>query len=260
MTFREYAIAVNLHEMALIDRALHCMFWLKDSTSKNEVSCREISNLLSDASLPASNVTSLDRILKLSRRVVRGKNKTFKLHLATEEELERSVGHLFAPSATLPAAPLVLDIPFFGQPNVTLAKEMAEIYIQLHCLENSARNLIRSKLETAHGENWWTQVQTPDMKKKVQERIREEQRNKWHQSRGRHPLNYLDFGDLKDLICNSWTYFKDVFPNQNWVITRLAELEKCRNVVAHNNVLGDIEISRVRLYFGDWCRQLGGII
>lgn len=146
------------------------------------------------------------------------------------------------------------------EPDVALAKQMAEVFVLLHCLENSARNLIRSKLSVAHGENWWELVKTRDMEKKAQERVREEERNKWHQPRGRHPLNYLDFGDLKDLICNNWTYFKDAFPDQHWVVARLTELEKSRNVVAHNNVLADTEIGRIRLYFGDWCRQIAGVI
>jgi hypothetical protein len=262
MTFREYASVVRLHEMAVIDRAIHSIFWLKNSNSKEDPTCREIADLITEANLPDPNVTRLTQLLKNSRRIVKGRKVgTFRLHPATEEELERAVGYLFAPSTPPPPpAAIPTDVPFFGQADVALAREMSEIFVQLHCLENSARNLIRSKLEAAHGADWWNQVHTRDMDKKVRERIREEQRNKWHQPRGRHPLNYLDFGDLKDLICNSWAYFKNVFPDQHWLVARLSELEKCRNVIAHNNVLGDIEISRIRLYFGDWCRQIGGVV
>lgn len=262
MTFHEYASAVRLHEMAVLDRAIHCLFWLKNSNGIEDARTREIADLIVDAGLAEPNVTRLTQLLKQSRRVIKGRRSgSFRLHPATLEEIGQAVGYLFAPTAPVPrAAAIPADIPFFGQADATLAKEMSEVYVLLYSLENSARNLIRSRLEAAHGDGWWDQVKTNDMEKKVRDRIKEEQRNKWHQPRGRHPLNYLDFGDLKDLICNNWPYFRQVFPDQHWVVARLTELEKSRNVVAHSNVLGDTEISRLLLYFGDWCRQVGGVV
>jgi hypothetical protein len=262
MTFREYAGAVRLHEMAVIDRAIHCLYWLLKSEFKEEGTPRQIADMIVDAGLPDPNVTRVTELLKSSRRVVKSiKAGSFRLHAATQEELSKAVGYLFAPSTPPPATPsLPVSVPFFTQADVSLGKDMSEVYVLIRCLENSARNFIRSRLENAHGANWWDQVKTRDMERKVQDRIREEQRNKWHQPRGSHPLNYLDFGDLKDLICNSWAYFKDAFPDQLWVASRLTELEKSRNVIAHNNILADTEIGRIRLYFGDWCRQLAGIL
>lgn len=262
MTFKEYAAAVRLHEMALPDRAIHCLFWLKNSNGVEQATIREIADLVSDAGLPEPNVTRLAQLLKQSRRFIKGKKAgSFRLHPATIEEINQAVGYLFAPTAAVPTAAAVpTDIPFFGEADVALAKQMSEVYVLFHSLENSARNLIRSRLEAAHGDKWWDQVKTHDMEKKVRDRLKEEERNKWHQPRGRHPLNYLDFGDLKDLVCNNWPYFKNVFPDQHWVVARLTELEKSRNVVAHNNVLADTEISRLLLYFSDWCRQVRGVV
>ncbi len=262
MTFKEYAAAVRLYEMALIDRAIHPLFWLKNSNGVDDATTREIADLVSEAGLPEPNVTRLAQLLKQSRRVIKGKKAaSFRLHAATVEDISQAVGYLFAPTSAVPTAAAVpTEIPFFGEADVALAKQMSEVYVLFHSLENSARNLIRSRLEVAHGDKWWEQVKTHDMEKKVRDRIKEQDRNKWHQPRGRHPLNYLDFGDLKDLICNNWPYFKNVFPDQHWVVARLTELEKSRNVVAHNNVLADTEISRLLLYFGDWCRQVGGVL
>lgn len=262
MTFQDYASGVRLHEMAILDRAIHCLFWLKNANDIEEATAREIADLITNAGLPEPNVTRLAQLFRESRRVIKGKkNRSFRLHPATVEEIGQAVGYLFAPTAPIPsAATIPADIPFFGQADVALAKQMSEVYVLLHSLENSARNLIRSRLEASHGDKWWDQVKTHDMEKKVRDRIKEEERNKWHQPRGRHPLNYLDFGDLKDLICNNWPYFKNIFPDQHWVVARLTELEKSRNVVAHNNVLGDTEISRLLLYFGDWCRQISGVL
>lgn len=258
MTFPEYASAVRLHEMAVLDRAIHALFWLQKSDSSQDATPRKIADLIVESGLPDPNVTRITELLKSSRRAVKTR-KGFRLHPATTEELSLAVGYLFAPS-TPPStpAPIPADVPFFTQADSALGKEMSEVYVLIHSLENSARNFIRSRLENAHGQNWWDQVKTRDMEKKVQDRIKEEQRNKWHQPRGRHPLNYTDFGDLKDLICNNWAYFKDTFPDQHWLVSRLTDLEKSRNVVAHNNTLADTEIGRIKLYFGDWCRQLSG--
>lgn len=93
MTFVEYARAVRLHEMAVIDRAIHCLFWLRNADSKNEASVREVADLIISANLPDPNVTRLKELLNDSRRVVKGKKGShYRLHPATDEELERAVG------------------------------------------------------------------------------------------------------------------------------------------------------------------------
>jgi hypothetical protein len=62
---------------------------------------------------------------------------------------------------------------------------------------------------------------------------------------------------LRSLLQNNWTDFEDLFPDQNWVLTRIGELELSRNVIAHCNTLDDREVSRVRLYLQDWIKQVG---
>lgn len=262
MTLSDYASAVRLHEMSVLDRAIHCLFWLRSEQNNDKATTREIADLITEVGLSEPNVTRLNQMLQSSRRVTRvSRQRKWRLHPATLEELKSAVGYLFAPSSPAPAAAAIpSNVPFFVQADVALAKKMSDIYILIHCLENSARNLIRARLESAHGDDWWTQVRTTDMERKINDRMAEETRNRWHQPRGRHPLNYLNFGDLKNLICNNWLYFRDIFPDQTWVEARLRELEKSRNVIAHNNVLEDTEISRIQLYFGDWCRQIGGVV
>ena len=61
----------------------------------------------------------------------------------------------------------------------------------------------------------------------------------------------------KNLIISHWQDFEDLMPDQNWVSSRLDELEASRNIIAHSNVLEDREIERMRLYLEDWTRQVG---
>ena len=77
-----------------------------------------------------------------------------------------------------------------------------------------------------------------------------------HRARCRPDL-LPDFGDLKSIITSNWLDFQDLFPDQNWVMARLAELEASRNIIAHSNVLEEREMTRLRLYVQDWLRQVG---
>lgn len=92
---------------------------------------------------------------------------------------------------------------------------------------------------------------------KVATRQEKEQRDRWHARRGEHEVFYTDFGDLKTLITNNYSDFDDLFPDQNWITTRLDELEASRNIIAHSNVLDEREAGRLRLYLQDWIRQVG---
>lgn len=75
--------------------------------------------------------------------------------------------------------------------------------------------------------------------------------------RGATEIYYTDFGDLESLIRNNWEAFEDLFPDINWVVSRFDELEKSRNIVAHNNLLEPNEVNRIGLYLRDWTRQVG---
>jgi hypothetical protein len=87
-------------------------------------------------------------------------------------------------------------------------------------------------------------------------RKKEEQRNLWHTGRNQHPLYYVDFGDLALLVMNHWPVFKDYFPNQAWIVSRIQETEKSRNVIAHTNRLPEEEGARLERHLRDWIAQV----
>jgi hypothetical protein len=62
---------------------------------------------------------------------------------------------------------------------------------------------------------------------------------------------------MPGIILNNWDDFSDLFDSQDWVKSRFADLEKSRNVIAHNNVLEEGEIDRIRMYLRDWARIVG---
>jgi hypothetical protein len=124
-------------------------------------------------------------------------------------------------------------------------------------LENAVRELINERMTDVHGADWWESLASSQLRKKVDDRRQKEGANRWHVARGVHAIYYTDFGDLRSLLQNNWTDFEDLFPDQNWVLTRIGELELSRNVIAHCNTLDDREVSRVRLYLQDWIKQVG---
>lgn len=135
--------------------------------------------------------------------------------------------------------------------------EMQRYYRLLFVFENLVREFIDQRFtEEDKTTDWWDKRSTADMKKKVETRKKEEQRNLWHTGRNQHPIYYVDFGDLALLVMNHWPDFKDYFPNQAWIVARIQETEKSRNVIAHTNRLPEEEGARLERHLRDWIAQV----
>jgi len=135
--------------------------------------------------------------------------------------------------------------------------QMQRYYRILYAYENFVREFISSRFEELDGADWFDRRATTAMKRKVEERRQAEIKNQWHIGRNEHPLFFLDFGDLGLLIINHWDCFKDFFPSQSWVTSRLQDAERTRNVIAHTNLLAAEEGHRIEMYLRDWIKQIG---
>lgn len=130
-------------------------------------------------------------------------------------------------------------------------------YLAFFMFENAARELIVERLTERHGPDWWDQCATAAVKKNVAGRQEKEGKNRWHMQRGASEIYYTDFGDLSSLIQNRWEDFEDLLPSLDWVVSRFKELEASRNIVAHNNLLDDREVDRLKMNLADWTMQVG---
>jgi Swt1-like HEPN len=137
------------------------------------------------------------------------------------------------------------------------AVKMAAVYQAFFCFENSVRELVEERLKEQMGTDWWQKGTTVPIRNRVDGRKTKERSNRWHGPRGEREIDYADFGDLALIITNNWDMFEDLFPDQDWVRTRLSDLEMSRNVMAHNGVLTGREITRITLYLKDWVMQVG---
>ncbi len=138
----------------------------------------------------------------------------------------------------------------------------ASLYMQrqyrlLYVLENTVRDFVSSRFTELDGDNWFEGRATPAMKKKLESRKVDEEKNQWHTGRNKEPLFYLDFGDLNLLIKNHWPVFSDFFDSQTWIASRLEDAERTRNVIGHTNVLDVDEAQRLEMYLQDLLKQLG---
>lgn len=137
------------------------------------------------------------------------------------------------------------------------AIKMARVYTAFFCFENSVRELVSTRLLENKGSDWWDNCITKKVKERVDGRIKKDEKNKWHSPRADKKINYCDFGDLCDIITNNWSEFEDLFPTQDWIKTRLADLEPSRNALAHNNILMEHDIKRIDMFLRDWILQVG---
>lgn len=140
----------------------------------------------------------------------------------------------------------------------TSSIEMSRNYRLLFVFENLVRDFIDTRFtEEDKTTEWFTGRSNAAMKKKVTDRKKGEEKHQWHTGRNEGPLYYLDFSDLGLLIINHWAVFKDFFPKQSWVTTRIDEAERSRNVIAHTNQLSSEESVRLEMYLRDWIKQIG---
>jgi hypothetical protein len=135
--------------------------------------------------------------------------------------------------------------------------QMQRWYRILFVFENLVRDFVITRLSELDGENWFDARATVDMKKKVDDRKKKEEKNQWHAGRNKQSIYYLDFGDLGLLITNHWAVFKDFFDNQAWIVSRIQDAERTRNVIAHTNLLAPEEGVRLEMYLRDFVRQIG---
>lgn len=137
------------------------------------------------------------------------------------------------------------------------ALKMSSVYMAFFAFENSVRALIKERLELT-GADWWTKTVPKSVRDKVTGRQKKDGQNKWHAPRATDEIAYTDFGDMTSIMAANWDKFDDVFPSQDWIKTRLSDLEQSRNALAHNNILGDRDIGRIKMYLEDWLTQVGG--
>lgn len=134
------------------------------------------------------------------------------------------------------------------------ARKMAIHYEIFYCLENHMRQLIADRLLEL-GSDWWKSCVPPP----VQDTARKNMEREAQQGvtpRSEHPIDYINFGELGQIISANWSTFGDMFKNKLAVERILAQLNMLRGPIAHCKSLAEDEVDRLELSLRDWFRQM----
>ena len=133
---------------------------------------------------------------------------------------------------------------------------MSVIYIALHTFENMVRDFVKKAMIEEYKEEWWNKVSN-DIRKKVNSRMDNDSKFRWHGTRGGSEIEYCDFGDLSSIIISNWSVFEEIIVNLDWVKSLLSVLERSRNIIMHGGILARQDIERIGMNIRDWVRQIG---
>jgi len=143
--------------------------------------------------------------------------------------------------------------PILEKRKLLEARDMAAIYPLLYVLENSIREVIDRFMTSTYGNNWWESKAPEALKRAVNIRMSDEEKNSWHQRRGARPIDYLDFNQLPALVRKIEEEVKlDIIPSIEWFAELVNEVYRSRCVVCHMNPLDADNTDAVRLRFRQW--------
>lgn len=138
--------------------------------------------------------------------------------------------------------------------------EMTNSYLNLYLLENFLRIFIEYMAINRFGKDFWDNlIIRKEVKRNVSERLQKEKKNKWLSLRGKSKIFYTGFDDLRKIIISNWEIlFKDFFPKETWITSRLEDLYELRNRIAHNSYLDKNDQNTIETYANHIYKQLGG--
>ena len=130
-----------------------------------------------------------------------------------------------------------------------------ECYMELKNLEELLRDFVSSSLEIQFGKRWWDKTDMGFLAKRWEDRRIIHKRTTGNQS-GNKPedlIMYASFSDYRRIINNpfAWKVFEEHFPDRNWIIQRLKELDPIRNAIMHHTPIDEDDIIRLGLYSRD---------
>lgn len=148
------------------------------------------------------------------------------------------------------------DDPFIENEIFNAAYDNAEIYPVIYLFENSVRRFVVAVMKKNFGDNWWTEKVekvNATIQKNVEIRRLAEKEAPWHSRRGANPIFYTDIKDLEKIINTYSKEFRKVLKNKfEHVIVWIDEIEKTRNILAHNNPVAKKDHNRLMVFAHDW--------
>jgi hypothetical protein len=150
-----------------------------------------------------------------------------------------------------------IGIEYIDPLYVEAAKPMAIVHTTIAAFENSVREFVKGVLAESVGDNWWDDKVSERIRKKAEMRKEDEEKNRWHGSRGSHPLEFTDITELGSIIRSNFVDFEPFCLNEEWVTSIFRVVERSRNVIMHSGILGRGDLQRLGVNIRDWFKQVG---
>ncbi|ACU06702.1 hypothetical protein FIC_00228 [Flavobacteriaceae bacterium 3519-10] len=257
---QEFCAKSNIDDKkSKIDAVILLLYYAIAFEGSDGLSPNEINSLFEKAHLPLYNRTYLKRDLSKDKRTTPiPKTNKYKLTLGELKKLNMEYGYLLEKEIQINVRVDLNKTPLFDQSALEGAKKMSQLYIILYCWENSVRKVIEQTLTKKIGLDWWDDTKNKELENKYLDRKNKEEKQKWISPRGtQSPLYYLDWGDLIKIIRKNEHHFISQIPDIKFIELRLEELERLRNIIAHNGLVPDEnDIDRIVVHFNDWCSQI----
>lgn len=259
--FPSFCDTYPLDASTKIEQAIAFVWFHIRSTGNTEADFKSIIEYFPKVPLPKPNSTRLRNALSKAKDVHKGSTpNSYRLSRRLLISLNEQYGHIFNSESEpdIVAEAGIEATPFLSELDFQDSRRMAHLYIILYCYENSARRLIEKILSSEFGDSWWDIAAGAKLKSKVTERKGREYIERWFSARGSSPLYYVDWGDLVTLIRKYENLFLPIIGDIKFIELRFEELERLRNIIAHNGVIAsEDDFQRILLSFRDWCRQIG---
>ena len=151
--------------------------------------------------------------------------------------------------------------PFLGKEKYEEAVKMSEAYPALYVLENSIRTVIKGVMAAKHGADWWdTQLNTgkvSNVKTKVNDRLKKEEYQSWHQRRGAHQIDYTDLSDLLTIAQSKRdVFFPRLLGDEIWFQSLVDQTSPSRNTLCHMNPLTAHSVTAMGVRLTEWENHL----
>ncbi len=153
---------------------------------------------------------------------------------------------------------ITINDPILPEKKLTEAAAMIKVYPMLYGLENSIRELINRVMSDRFGKDWWDTELTTRKLRDVHDtaagRMKTETTKlSWHQRRGSHPIDYVQFDDLETILRGKKALFHpDIIPDWEWLLHLFREVRPSRNVVCHMNPLDSHNSGDVASWYRKW--------
>ena len=178
--------------------------------------------------------------------------------MLTEEALD-AAGRTSRYTAPMEATEITqsLSLDLFEDEFIEPARLMSIVYTAIAAFETSVRRFVYKVLIDKHGENWWEERVSTKIRTFAESRRDEEEKTKWHGTRGEDLLSYTELKHLPDIISQNWDDFEPYVRRQEWAASIFAVLERSRNVIMHSGVLELSDVERIGINMRDWNKQVG---